>query len=129
MKTNIKATTIELTPALSDYVEKKLALLNKLTKYYEDSYANVEIGKITRHHKAGEVFFAEINLHMDGKMFREVVDETELYSAIDQAKDKMEEDLSTYLKKKNRLLRRSGRAVKNFIRGFYRGKDGMNLLF
>ncbi len=123
MKTNIKATSIGLTPAISSYVDSKLAHLDKLTANFGDVMANVEVGKTTKHHKGGDFFFAEINLHMDGKTFREVVDDADLYSAIDLAKDKMEEVLVSYLKRKNTLIRRSGRAVKDFVKGLYNRKN------
>ncbi len=116
MKTSIKATNIELTSSIRSYVEDKLSHLDNMVEKYNDSSAQVEVGKITRHHKSGEVFFAEINLHMDGKLFREVVDAEDLYAAIDQAKDKMHLDIGAYIKKNNRLLRRGGQMIKRFLR-------------
>lgn len=119
MKTNIKATAIELTPAITDYIKTKISHLDRLTNYHEEARADVEVGKITNHHKNGEIMFAEINVRLDGKLFRQVVNEADLYAAIDQSKDKIESDISSYLKKKNRLFRRGGRAIKNFVKGFY----------
>jgi len=123
MKTNIKATSISLTPAISDYVKSKISHLDRLAQNFDDAMANVEVGKTTEHHKTGNYFFAEINIHMDGSNFRKVVDDENLYAAIDLAKDDMEETLSSYLKRKNTLVRRSGRAVKNFVKGFYNRKS------
>ena len=123
MKTNIKATSISLTPAISGHIDSKISHLDKLTTNFGDAMTNIEVGKSTQHHKNGELFFAEINLHMDGKTFREVVSDVDLYSAIDQAKDKMEEVITSYLKRKNTLMRRSGRAVKDFVRGLYTKKS------
>lgn len=120
MKTIIKATGVELTPSISEYIKTKMSHLDKLTNSYEDAMVEVEVGKITKHHKNGEVMFSEINLRLDGKLFRRVVKDQDLYSAIDQNKDKIECDIASYLKKKDRLFRRGGRAVKNFIKGFYR---------
>ena len=122
MKTNIKATAMDMTPAIAEYIESKVSYLDKLTSGHEDTLAEVEVGKITNHHKSGEVMFAEINLKMDGKLFRRVVNDNDLYAAIDQSKDKIELDIASYLKKKNRLLRRGGRAIKNFVKGFYPGR-------
>ena len=127
MKTNIKATSLEMTPAIADYIKSKISYLDKLAVGYENSLAEVEVGKITNHHKNGEVMFAEINLTIDGKFFRQVVNDNDLYAAIDQAKDKIERDAFSYLKKKNHLLRRGGRAVKNFIKGFYPGRKEKGL--
>lgn len=118
MRTNIKATGIELTPALTDYVNSKVAMLDKLVVNYGDVLASVEIGKETNHHKTGNWFFAEINLKCDGKMLRHVVEEADLYAAIDKVKDGMAEELRSYDKRKQSLFRRGARAIKGvFSRG------------
>ncbi|MFA5737109.1 MAG: ribosome-associated translation inhibitor RaiA [Candidatus Paceibacterota bacterium] len=122
MKTNIKAVSIKMTPTIVDYIESKISHLDKLVSGYEDALVEVEIGKLTNHHKNGEIMFAEINLKMDGKLFRQTIKDDDLYAAIDLSKDKIEREIVSYLKKKNRLLRRGGRAVKNFIRDFYWGR-------
>lgn len=131
MKTNIKATGVELTNALSSYVNEKLGYLDKLTTKYQDTQANVEIGKTTKHHKSGEFFFAEINLHVDGKVLREKVHDEDLYAAIDLMKDTIAISVDNYNKKKNTMVRRGARAFKDFLRGFYRGrkKNKINLFF
>ena len=127
MKTNIKATSIGLTPAISDYIYSKLSHLDKITKNFDDTMADVEVGKSTNHHKSGDYFFAEINLRMDGRVFHETIDDENLYAAIDLVKDNMEENLVSYLKRKNTLVRRGGRAVKNFIKGLYTKKRDKNI--
>jgi len=115
MRTNIKATGIELTPALTDYVNGKLAMLDKLLAHCGDVFANVEIGKETKHHKTGNWFFAEVNLKCDGKMLRHVTEEADLYAAIDKMKDGLAEEIRTYEKKKKSLFRRGARAVKKLF--------------
>lgn len=117
MRTNIKATGIDLTPALTNYVNEKVGMLDKLLVNYGDVLAEVEIGKETRHHKTGNWFFAEINLKCDGKLLRHVSEESDLYAAIDKMKDGIAEEIRTFGKRKKSLLRRGARAFKNiFIR-------------
>jgi ribosomal subunit interface protein len=117
MRTNIKATGIELTPALTNYVNEKIGMLDKLVVNCGDVLAEVEIGKETRHHKTGNWFFAEINLKCDGKMLRHVVEEADLYAAIDKVKDGMAEEIRTFEKRKKSLFRRGARAFKHiFVR-------------
>lgn len=113
MKTNIKATGIELTPALTTYVESKMGMLDKLLVNFGDVSANVEIGKETNHHKTGNWFFAEANLICDGKMLRHKIEEADLYAAIDKMKDGLAEEVRTYEKKKKSLFRRGARVIKN----------------
>lgn len=117
MRTTIKGTGIELTPALTNYVNEKFAMLDKLVINFGDVLANVEIGKETQHHKTGNWFFAEVNLKCDGKVLRNVAEEADLYAAIDKVKDGMAEELRSYEKKKKSLFLRGARAIKNiFIR-------------
>lgn len=82
----IKATGIELTDAIKDAVEKDLAALEAMTERFGDAAAvDVEVGKTTNHHHKGEIFRAEMNLHIPGKTIR--VEETaeDLYAAIKEA--------------------------------------------
>jgi len=117
MRTNIKATGIELTPALTAYVNEKIGLLDKLLANCGDVLVSVEIGKETNHHKTGNWFFAEINLKCPGRTLRHVVEEADLYAAIDKAKDGMAEEIRTFEKRKKSLWRRSARAFKSiFVR-------------
>ena len=118
MRTSIKATGIELTPALTNYVNEKIGMLDKLLINCGDVLASVEIGKETKHHKTGQWFFAEVNLNCAGKMLRHVVEEADLYAAIDKMKDGIAEEVRTYEKRKKSLFRRGARALKNvFSRG------------
>lgn len=116
MRINIKASGIELTSALSSYVNDKVAMLEKLLVHDPAAYADVEIGKRTNHHKTGEWFFGEINLHTMGKTIRCVEEESDLYAAIDKVKDGLAEEIRTADKKKNTLFKRGGRALKNLFR-------------
>lgn len=123
MNINIKATQIELNPALQSYVESKL---KRLTKFLDESESpaavQVEIGKVTDHHRQGEVFRAEINIDWQGKRFRSQAVEEDLYAAIDLAKDEIAGEIKRARRKENTLLRRGGRLVKSLIRGIYRPK-------
>src|SRR3990167_7451118 len=67
MKINIKATGIELTQAISDYVHKRIFSIEKYLdqKNNPDIVAQVEVGRSTRHHKAGNIFRAEIDIVKD----------------------------------------------------------------
>lgn len=129
MNKNLKVLGLELTPALSAYLNDKLSYLEKLFKEADEVLAEVELAKTTNHHKAGDFFRAEINVSYDGKVFRRVEEEADLYAAIDIVKDNIEEDIKNYQKKKNRLLRRGGRAIKNLIRGFGWKRGGSASIF
>lgn len=118
---NIKATGLELTPALDSFVREKLAnLAKRLGEYKESTQAQVEIAMDSRHHKAGQIFRAEINLLYRGKQIRTVAENSDMYLAIDGVKDKMVREVVKYEKRQNSLFRRGGRAIKNIFRGWKR---------
>jgi putative sigma-54 modulation protein len=121
MKINIKATGMELTPALTQYVNDKLLLLEKFIEGVDEDnvLAEVEIGKTTKHHKLGDFFKAEINLRFGPARLRVESTEGDLYAAIDMAKDELEENIIRFNKRKNTLIRKGARAIKRIIKGWY----------
>ena len=121
MKHNVKTTEIFLTPAISDYLEKRLERLDKFISpnNKEETLCYVEIGKTTNHHKKGDHFVAELTIHIGGKSFRAEVEKNDLYSAIDLAVDEMANELRVYKNKKTNFIKRSGAKIKAVIQRFY----------
>ena len=118
MDINIKATNIKLTPDISDYLDKLLRTLSKYINPEDTSVLlSVEVGKTTDHHLSGDIFRAEINLHISGADFRAVSEQGTLYSSIDDAKEEMTRELRRHKRKRLHLMRRGGARVKAFIRG------------
>ena len=118
---NIKALGLDLTQAIDAYLQDKLAYVEKsLGVYANETQAQVEVGKTTRHHKSGDIFRAEINLFYRGKKMRAEVENPDLYLAIDGMKDKIIQDVYKFEKKQNSLFRRGGRTIKSFLRGWRR---------
>lgn len=119
MKTNIKATNIDLTPAIADYVEKKIQMLEKhLDPSLTGVLASVEVGKSSKHHKSGSVFRAEIHLAGGGLDLYADSEQEDLYGAIDTVKDEIARILEESKDKKETLSRKGARAVKNMMKGF-----------
>lgn len=119
MRITIKTTNITLTPELSEYLNKRLSALEKLTTHEsEAAIADVELGRTTKHHQTGDIYKAEINLHIGGKSFRAVEETQDLYTSIDDAKDRMMDELRSDKGKRLSLLKRGGQRVKAFIKGF-----------
>jgi putative sigma-54 modulation protein len=117
MKKNVKATNIELTPAIDDYLDRRFSAFDRFIK--EDSAATclVEVGKTTKHHKSGDVFRAEVNLTISGKNFYAFSEKDDLYAAIDEVKDEIVYQLSSYKDKTMTLMRKGALKVKNMVRG------------
>ncbi len=116
MKINIKATSIELTAAIADYVNKKVSALDKFAP--SDAVAQVEVGRSTQHHKQGDVFRAEIHLIGAGLDVYASSEQADLYAAIDLVKDELREKLMHTKGKKEALYRRGARRMKDMMRGF-----------
>lgn len=116
MKINIKATGIELTPAISDYAHSKISTLEKYVTN-PDAVAQVEVGRTTQHHKNGEVFKAEVHVIGAGLDLYAISQNSDLYAAIDQVKDDIVRSTLQNKSKKETLARRSGQMVKNMMKG------------
>ncbi len=116
MNTNIKATNIELTSAIREYVESRIEHLSKFIKY-EDAIVYVEVGKTTNHHKQGIVFKAEIDIRAGGKKFFVEASAEDLYGAIDQAKESMARELTHTKDRKQTLFKRGASSVKKMLKG------------
>jgi len=120
MRINEKGTNMEITGEIKNYLYKKLEHLQKFIDQADESVlCEVELGKISNHHKNGDVFRTEINLHIAGKNLRAESEMEDLFASIDIAKDELVRALQTNKDKKVSLLRRGGTQVKNLIKGIF----------
>ena len=118
MSTNIKATNIELTDAIKDYVNNNLLGLDRfITDPKEDLIIQVEVGKTTRHHRSGDYFRAEFNVDISGKKFYVSAKKDNLYGAIDEAKEALFRKIDYSKNRERTLLRRGAKSIKKMIRG------------
>lgn len=116
MEIKIKATNIELTEAISEYVNKKVLSLEKFINE-NDTLVYVEVAKTTNHHKNGEVFKTEIDLRMGGTKFFAVSESDDLYATIDEAREAMFRELTSNKDRTDTLFRRGARSVKKMLKG------------
>jgi ribosomal subunit interface protein len=94
MDIKIKATKMEMTPALEQAVNEKFG---NLDKYFDNIIGcEVEIGKTTAHHHKGDVFRAEVNLEVPKKIIRAEAETDDLYKAMTEVKDKLKIELVKY---------------------------------
>jgi putative sigma-54 modulation protein len=117
MKINLKATGIELTPAIRDYAEKKVSSLEKYFRQSPDAVAHVEVGKSTQHHRSGYVFRAEVRIVGAGLNLYATSEQSDLYAAIDVVKDEITHTLTHEKGKRFALARRGGQAMKDMMKG------------
>ncbi|MBU3968847.1 ribosome-associated translation inhibitor RaiA [Patescibacteria group bacterium] len=118
MNINTKATNTTLTPAITGHLNKRLSKLNKFLDPNDTSIiADVEIGMIKRGQNTGDIFRAEINLHIAGKSFRNVAEGSDLYNVIDEMQEGIIREVRQHKKRRIHLLRRGGQRIKEMVRG------------
>lgn len=114
----IKGTNIEVTPGLRAHAEKALGYIEKFVGE-GDATAQVEIVKVSGHHKQGEVFRAEMLVRCaNGTVYHVESTKEDMYAAIDDARDELSRRIRKGKERVRDLMRRGGAAVKNLARGF-----------
>jgi|SRR3989344_7938455 len=115
------AKNMDLTDAISDYAIQKVTYLGKLLGKIKEGGKSVsvrfEVAKTTNHHKGGNVFRAECDILIDGKQFFASSDTDDLYSAVDEVKDKLFSDIKKSQDRKQTLFKRGASSVKKMLKG------------
>lgn len=119
MNINIKTTTITLTPAISDYTNKRLAKIASLLDGDSTAQCDVELAKTTTHHHKGNIFKAEMHIVGAGKNYFASSEQPDLYAAIDIVQGEILQELKAGKAKRISLVRRSGARVKNMVKGLW----------
>jgi len=121
MQINLQGKNIELTPAIKDYVSKRVTNLDKLLSRIEEGQgkvmANFEVGKSTNHHKGGEVFHANCSIEIDGKEFYGSADKEDLYEAVDAVKDSLYNEINKNKDRRQTLFKRGASSIKKMMKG------------
>ena len=114
----IKATNLSLTPSLKVYIEEAMAAVEKLAAgpNEETVEARVEVGRLSYHHKKGEVFFAEVNLRIGGQVLRSRAEAFSVQAAVDEIKDELRRELNKFKGKREAVYKRGARAVSKIFR-------------
>ncbi len=102
MTLNIKTKNLELTPSIKTYIENKILPLSRFVERWEKRGSvevNFELARTTQHHHKGDVYYAEVNLSLGGKLLRTEYSGEDIHEVVDRAKDKIKEELITYKKK------------------------------
>jgi len=115
MSINIKTTNMDLTGAISDYVNKRLSGIEKFIKDGE-MIAYIEVGKTTNHHKQGDVFRAEFNIEISGIKFYTFSEKEDIYEAIDDAKKEIVRQINNNKEKKQTLFKRGSSSIKKMLK-------------
>jgi putative sigma-54 modulation protein len=121
MQINLQSKNIELTDAIRDYVLKRVTNLEKLLSNMKTEKGEVkvsfDIAKTTNHHKTGEIFHADCSISIDGKKFYGSSDNEDLYSAIDEVKENLFNEISKSKDRRQTLFKRGATSVKKMLKG------------
>lgn len=99
MRITIKATDLDVTPALKEFIDEKIGLLEKFVKRWDAEGSVevwVEVGRTTRHHQKGNVFRAEADLRLPKKILRAEDEDFDIRVAVDRVRDKLEREIEKY---------------------------------
>ena len=99
MKINLKATKLEMTDSIRDYVQDKMDLLEKYLGKTNVINCDVEVERIVGGQSKGDVFRMEVNIQVPHDLLRVEKVEKDLYKAIDKVRDHMEDVIVKYREK------------------------------
>jgi len=107
MQIKIKATKIELTPKIKEYIQEKMDMLEKYLGSIQVLNCDVEVGMSVGSQVSGKIYRAEVNLEVPGDLLRVEKTEKELFKAIDKVKDHLTRSIRRYKQKKIDRRRKS----------------------
>ena len=110
-----KATNTELDITLQGLIEHKLQTLEKYFVNADSVLCEVEFEKETAH-QSGRHFRVEVNLEVDGKLYRVEASELSFEEAVDEVRAELDKQLRRNSKKNDTLMRRGGRTIKKMLR-------------
>ena len=114
MNYNIKGTGVSITPEIREYLEKKLAALEKFVVQKDLARADVELQFLQGE---ARMYRAELMLHGQEKILRAEARGTTLHEALDLSVGDMTREVTQLKKKRIHVVRRSAAKVKDMLRG------------
>ncbi|HNW71624.1 MAG TPA: ribosome-associated translation inhibitor RaiA [Candidatus Paceibacterota bacterium] len=122
MQINLLGKNIEITPAIHDYVVKRLTNLGKILTRIEEEGGDVkvffEVGKSTKHHKSGDFFHSDCSVSIKGENYYASADKPDLYEAVDAVKENLYSKISRRKERKLSRFNTGARKIKDMVRGF-----------
>lgn len=94
MQINIKATKAELAPAAHAIIKEKMSGLLKYCPHIVE--ADVEVGLTSFHHQKGNIYRAEVNLAVPGRILRAEAETDNIEKSMNQVRDKLKVELVKY---------------------------------
>ncbi|MFD0050246.1 ribosome hibernation-promoting factor, HPF/YfiA family [Actinomycetes bacterium NPDC127524] len=110
MNYNVRGENIEVTPAIREYIEKKVG---KLERYFNDApNSNVLVNLKVNNTNSSKV---EVTIPMPNLVLRAEEENPDMYAAIDLINDKLERQIRKHKTKVNRKFRGPGGATQEMF--------------
>lgn len=113
MQIKIRAKNLKLNPHLEAYIEEKIGSLDRFLPGI--MLARVEVAA-SRHHRKGNVFYAEIMLEVKGNNFYTKEEAQDLYAAIDICREEIAREIRKFKTKMRDKRRGEERRWKRWVK-------------
>jgi ribosomal subunit interface protein len=111
---NFKFTNTDTDQKLQDIASNKFSTLEKFIGE-APTICEVEFEKITNHRQQGNIHRAEINLEVNGKLYRAEATAETFERAIDEVRSEIDESLRRARGKEDTMLKKGGRRLKQIL--------------
>ncbi len=116
MQINITHQNFDLTEAIKNYAIQKLSLVDRHIKNSEEAVMNVEIGRVSLHHKNGNRYEVKIHLRIGSRNLHIESVHEDAYASIDEARDKLSNEISSSGDRERSIVKKLARRFKNFVK-------------
>ena len=98
MKYILQSVNTTISSGLQALIETKIKSLERFVSRFDQGVveARIEVGKPSRHHHTGPVFYAEINLKVPEKLLRAEATNLDLLSAVSEVFKEIERQVKDY---------------------------------
>lgn len=103
MRYILQGKNITISDSINTLVETKIKALERFVSRFDADAveARVEVGKPSRHHHSGPVFYAEVNLKIPGKLLRAEATHLDLIYAVNETFKELERQIKDH---KDRII-------------------------
>jgi len=96
MEISLKTKNITIDSALKEFTLDRVSSLERFLHNSENLLAEVELSRTTEHHNKGEIFRAEVQIQVPGRLLRAESTREDLKIAIAEVKDQLQIQIKKY---------------------------------
>ena len=119
MNVTIKGTNYEVDAKARELIDNKLKPIERtLGADAEKALVEVEIELVEERKNNNAVYRAEINISVEGKLYRGASTRRLLQNAMNDVKEELTKEIRRSRGKERDMTKKGGRLIKSFLRGF-----------